>query len=438
MPKKRPHEAEEFHYAYLDAIQSQMEPVPVLTEILRKKLLAQGIDTCKHMEAIIRTAERMWAAMPNAEQSEVEVEIGDEITGVIPVDVNVDIADLGEALEEISKKIESNMEDVFESLSESALRSVLQAPDARLLDRENERYTFTRRLALTWAEPFKLFRIQVALSEEIGAVRNDWLRKRCRRSKDLPVVEAITRLHGRAIQVAEEVQVLLSNGFADGALSRWRTIHELTVTAVFIFERGPTVAERYLAHHDAETVKAARQYEQFAGALQHKPISAREKKCLENLKARLERKYGKPFLTDYGWAADTLNNPKPTFTNIEEAIKLDHLRPYFKLASQTIHAGAKGIFFRLGLLGDQDIILTGSSNVGLQEAGRLTALSLAQITMVLLLIRANTDSIVWSKVIRQLSLKVEQEFVRVQRHIEREERKLQKKVTRVSKKDLSH
>jgi hypothetical protein len=80
----------------------------------------------------------------------------------------------------------------------------------------------------------------------------------------------------------------------------------------------------------------------------------------------------------------------------------------------------------LGVLGDQDGILAGASNVGLQEASRLAALSLAQITTVLLLIHPNTDSIIWSRVLSGLSSKVELQFVKVQRRIEREDRQRQK------------
>jgi hypothetical protein len=56
---------------------------------------------------------------------------------------------------------------------------------------------------------------------------------------------------------------------------------------------------------------------------------------------------------------------------------------------------------------NQDGILAGASNVGVQEARRLAAPSLAQITMVLLLIYPITDSIIWSRVLGGLSSKVE-------------------------------
>lgn len=426
MPTKRPHAAAGFHHAYLAALRSQTEPAHLLAGILIKKLAKQGIDSSKHLDAIKRAAEQMLAALPNAEQSSFDLPLGDEITGGRNVNIHLDSTDLEQAVEGITSAIEAASQDIISSLSETALRKVLKDPAARLLHLTNEREAFMRRLELTWAKPFKLLDIHVALCQEIGAVRNDWLRKKRRRAKDLAVVDVVTRLHGRTVQVAGEVQALLRNGFADGAMSRWRTMHELTVTAMLIAERGPSVAERYVAHVGADSIKAARQYQRFAAVLQHRPISAQDQKRLDALALELERKYGKSFLNDYGWAADTLRNPNPTFASIEAAVDLDRLRPYFKLASNTVHAGAKGTFFRLGVLDDQDRILAGASNVGLQEAGRLAALSLAQITTVLLLIHPNTDSIIWSRVVSEISSKVELQFVKVQRRIEREERQLQK------------
>lgn len=407
-------------------LRSQTEPAHVLAGILIKKLREQGIDSSKHFDAIKRAAEQLLAAPSSAEQSSVDLMLDDEITGGRNVSIHLDSTDFEKAAEGITSAIETASQDIFGALSETALQNVLKDPAARLLHLENERDAFMRRLALTWADPFKLLDIHVALCQEIGAVQNDWLRKQRRRAKDLAVVDVVTRLHGRTVQVAGEVQALLRNGFADGAMSRWRTMHELTVTAMLIAERGPSVAERYVAHIGADSIKAARQYQRFAAVLQHRPISARDQKRLDALALVLERKYGKPFLNDYGWAADTLKNPNPTFASVEAAVDLDRLRPYFKLASNTVHAGAKGTFFRLGALDDQDCILAGASNVGLQEAGRLTALSLAQITTVLLLIHPNTDSIIWSRVVSEISSKVELQFVKVQRRIEREERQLRK------------
>lgn len=110
----------------------------------------------------------------------------------------------------------------------------------------------------------------------------------------------------------------------------------------------------------------------------------------------------------------------------QAAVDLDLVGCYFRLASNAVDAGAKARFSRVGLLGDQDGILAGLSNVGLDECGRLAALSLAEITAVLLMLHANTDSLVLSRFLLTLSAKVEKQFA----NIKRRERQLQASVGR--------
>jgi len=53
----------------------------------------------------------------------------------------------------------------------------------------------------------------------------------------------LARLYGRACQIGRKIELLLSNGFADGAEARWRTLHELTVVACFIYKHGEETAK---------------------------------------------------------------------------------------------------------------------------------------------------------------------------------------------------
>ena len=73
--------------------------------------------------------------------------------------------------------------------------------------------------------------------------------------------EILFSLHGRACQVAEEVVCLLSNGFADGAMARWRTLHEIAAVGCLIRDHGDELAERYEQHQVIEAWKAALQYQ---------------------------------------------------------------------------------------------------------------------------------------------------------------------------------
>lgn len=57
--------------------------------------------------------------------------------------------------------------------------------------------------------------------------------------------DVMLRLHVRACQVTHEVIVLLENGLADGAMARWRTLHEITIVAAIVARFGDEIAERY-------------------------------------------------------------------------------------------------------------------------------------------------------------------------------------------------
>ncbi len=424
---RKPHIAAGFHHAWLEAIKKETTSTHILAHVLAKKLVEQGIDGDKHLDALKKVAAGLLSGSANGDEATFHLDLGGADFDGRHISIHLDPSDLDAAAERMGSAIEEASLKVFEDAGERALNNVLRDPDPQLLYLATEHDAFVRRLALKWAKPFKLLDIHVAICHEIGDARNDWLRKTRKRSKDIIVVDVITRLHGRAVQVAREVQVLLRNGFAEGALSRWRTLHELAVVAMFVAQKGADVAERYSAHFDADSVRAGRQYQKFAPALKYAPMPEFEQRRLDRLKLELETKYGKSFFGDYGWAAEALQVARPTFAQIEAAIELDRFRPYVGLASNAVHAGAKGTYFRLGLIGNEDVILTGASNAGLEEAGRLAAHSLAQISATLLMLQTNADSIIWSRVLLALCKKVEHEFVVVKQRIEREERQLRRK-----------
>jgi len=56
-------------------------------------------------------------------------------------------------------------------------------------------------------------------------------------------------------------------GPADGAMARWRTLHEINVVITLIAEHGDELAERYLAHDIDESARALAVYEKTHAAL---------------------------------------------------------------------------------------------------------------------------------------------------------------------------
>jgi hypothetical protein len=115
---------------------------------------------------------------------------------------------------------------------------------------------------------------------------------------------------------------------------------------------------------------------------------------------------------------------KPTFVDIERAAGIDHLRPYYRMASHPVHANPKGVFFRLGLMWESQILLAGPSNAGLADPGQCAALSLSQVSAVFGALDPTIDNIVGLKIILQLSGEVAKEFGKAQSALERERSKV--------------
>lgn len=90
--------------------------------------------------------------------------------------------------------------------------------------------------------------------------------------------KALERLHARSCQVMAEIILLLRNGFADGAHARWRTLHELTIIALFISNHGDAVSERYFSHCVVDDYNAAIKYQKYCEALGYKGLGKRELK----------------------------------------------------------------------------------------------------------------------------------------------------------------
>ena len=128
-------------------------------------------------------------------------------------------------------------------------------------------------------------------------------------------------------------------------------------------------------------------------------------------------KYGKSFKHDYGWAANALNMKKPTFKDIEASVKLDHNRPYYKSASANVHGNPSGVLNNLGLLAEEEIILSGPSNLGLSTPAQSTVLSLNVITTMMLAHDASMDAIVISKVFAKYGRQAEEAFLLVEEDI---------------------
>lgn len=306
-----------------------------------------------------------------------------------------------------SGDFEARISDMMPELIEGTSAIVLDRINARFLagdleDYWREKRAFIARLREFWKEPLDLLELFITLATEVVTDFNGEYRSDSMRSGDA-VFKTLTRLHARACQISWAIHTLLRSGFADDAHARWRSLHEISVVSKFISLHGQEVAERYISHGVVQRYKLACQMRKFRERNNTEPITDEEFKRLKSRCDRLVSQYDSHFREDFGWAADALNNSRPTFSALEEHVELDHMRPYYRMSSDNVHASSHGTFFRLGLsLPGVDLLLAGPSNAGLANPGHSAAVSLHQITTTLLSTRLSLDCAIAMKVLEQM------------------------------------
>lgn len=285
--------------------------------------------------------------------------------------------------------------------------------------------SFRKRLADRWGNALAALRMLLTISREFGETINHDLRSH-EGTVDWHLIEVMTRLHARACQVTEEVVCLLEAGLADGAMARWRTLHEIAAVALLMDMHGEELAERYVSHEIVESRRAAKQYEKYYGRLGQEAPDQSEIQNVERSYAAVIAKFGREFRSQYGWAAHHLGNPNPNFSDIEIASKIDHLRPYYKMASYNVHANPKGMYFKLGLLSEADVLLAGPSNAGLIDPGHSAAISLMQISVAVGMLDLTLDNLVIMQIMSTLVDEVGQAFEDAGIRLEQDEEEITK------------
>jgi hypothetical protein len=312
-----------------------------------------------------------------------------------------DSARIVDATERMLARLPKVVASVVNDTTERVFRTLKATYRPEFSRAERSVAGFRMRLRQRWGKPIRLLKLLVGISRELGEHVNVALRQEPGERPHL--IEVVTRLHARSCSVGEEVIALLEGGFADGAMARWRTLHEIAVTASFICEHGEELAERYMLHQVVESKRAMDAYATCQPKLGYEPLTDAEVDATERafaaVIARFDEEFGKP----YGWAVPHLQHPKNAkFDEIERTVGLGHMRAHYKLASHGVHANPKGIFFRLGLLREEDVLLVGASDAGFADPGHSTAISVLQTSATLGLLRPTIDNLVALKVMMKL------------------------------------
>jgi hypothetical protein len=279
-------------------------------------------------------------------------------------------------------------------------------------ERVREHVSIKREIARRWKKPLELMDILLDVSAEAGERFSQEYAPIAEKENNLVFI-VVRNMHIRSCRVAAEIRELMSSGFADGAMARWRTLNEISVICLFIRGHGIEAAKRYIDH---EVIVSFNLIDEYLKAI---PDGGEFKKedldRATQLKDRMVEKYEKIFEKDYGWAAPWFNEGEvPTFKKIEDS-QLKQLRPYYRFASQEVHAGVKGDRYQMGLHPKQQgtALLAGPSVWGLEEPGQNTAISVHQILASFLTIRLNLESFAFLRAHQSLERETVDAFVGV-------------------------
>ncbi len=307
-------------------------------------------------------------------------------------------------------QLESAFQEAITSAAAALTAELLRTAPDMLAEQRIFQSEFEERLFQHWGKALDLFQTILVVARDAGDSINQQQRQRADEEQDF-TFDVLSRLHARACLTASEVGVLLRSGYADAAMARWRTLHEITVVAGFLKRYDRQAAERYLLHEIVESLKAAEEYQHHYERLGDEPLDPEDLRWLRAQRDSLCERFGRAFGDVYGWAAAEFNGLSPSFKALEEAAGLDHLRPYYRMASHGVHSNPKGIKFSLGLSKPQRFLLTGPSNAGLCDPGHATLISLTNCTINLLTHAIALDTLVTSQALLQLTETAGQTFL---------------------------
>jgi hypothetical protein len=413
----------------LQALEKELTPEKQMTKRIILKFKKIGVLTDQSHNADI--AVRIEQTLKNQVGADINTQLKsalNEVKSILnnPIDIDLENpqnifteSDFEEFQNSLNQFINQMTQQTIEIVGESHLEAWKKQAPSQLQKQRESTDSFKRDLRNIWGNALDLLDILISTSRDVGAKFNqdyglDGIKK------NNMVFQALDRLHAWGCQVAQAILILLENGFADDAHARSRTLHELSVIAKFIFIHGNSTAERYLLHEGIDTFKAMTSYKEHCTTLGWEPLTEEEIKVTTEQRDNLVTRFGSDFKEDYGWASDVLKKKRPDFYDIEKAVGLDHLRPYFRMASHNVHASSKGAAYRLGLYDDEaKLLLDGPSSFGLGDPARRTAFSISLLTTTFLATETNFDYFAHNQAMKTLMQEVIEAFYQAEDDLEK-------------------
>jgi len=403
-----------------DILSNVLRDAPKLAveRLLREKLQKMGVKARK--SSIRRVAEQILSGVKGT------VSFGEKAADA--ADIEITQVDLDTVFKRLEKFSEVDLPKIIEGVGDRTANDLYTSLKKKWAQEHRHQNTdlarFRKNLELRYGEGLGKLRMLATIAREWG--QENYQRKFARCKGTLSNLDdVLIRLHVRACQVVLEIITLLETGLADGAIARWRTLHEITTVAMFIERHGEETAQRYVHYQIVESKKAMTAYEECRKDLGYGAYSKKQAAKITKEYARVIAKYGKPFGGEYGWAAHLIGQgpkKKVTFANLQNAVGMKQMRAHYQMASYNVHASPKGVYFKLGEMEKSTVLLAGSSNAGLVEPAQNAALSLSKLTIIACNDRDAPpfDNYMFAKIVNRLMWEIPQDFARADRLLKRE------------------
>lgn len=182
-----------------------------------------------------------------------------------------------EELESLTESIPYKLQDLLSSLPAEVLSTIKEEAYEGLEERRAIHKSFVERNVSRWKNGFDLLELLIEIAIEAGESFNKRLRPEAAEKGDL-VFDIVVRLHAKGCLIAKEILALLKNGYADGAHARWRALHEISVTAMFLAKHGKEATHSYLDFEFVEAYKGASQLNEYESRINASGFSKEEMK----------------------------------------------------------------------------------------------------------------------------------------------------------------
>ncbi len=269
-----------------------------------------------------------------------------------------------------------------------------------------------------WRDGFVYLQGIIKISEEVAISLVDTLNEENGiGEKERTILVLLLKIHSKSIQMGKEVCLLLKNGYPDGALARWRSLHENTVIFRVLISRFEDVdftlnlVNRFISYSYIRD---------YYGSVSkgYINVSKKEKEKLEATKKKLINMYGKDITKPNMWAKPLFREKtKIQFHDLEKLAKIDMLNSFYKQANTHVHTSHEGMYDSLAFppeINQAYAYTYGGSNYGLALPSSLTALSIMQITVALLLLENSIDREVIASILLDINELTREKFYSIQ------------------------